>query len=170
MDADEGPLYSERPTTQVTVEVAAPAEQLWPLITDIGLPARFSTEFQGATWLDGDGLRLGARFAGRNAHAAIGEWQTTSTVIELQPGRQWAYAVGDPDQPSATWRWTLDPLPGGGTRLGLYARLGPGPSGLTPAIQAMPHKERRIVGRRLRDLHANMERTCQGLRALAERR
>lgn len=168
MDADEGPLYTERPTTQVTVDVAAAPERLWPLITDIGLPARFSTEFQGADWLDGDELRLGARFAGRSAHEAIGEWQTTSTVIELDPGRRWAYAVGDPDHPAATWRWTLDPLPGGGTRLGLQAQLGPGPSGLTPAIAANPHKERRIVARRLRDLHTNMERTCHGVRALVE--
>ncbi|WP_234706261.1 hypothetical protein [Mycolicibacterium setense] len=37
-----------------------------------------------------------------------------------------------------------------------WARMGPGPSGLTPAILAMPEKEGRIVARRLEEWQQNM--------------
>lgn len=168
VDADEGPLYSHCPTTEVSVEVGAPPQRLWPLVSDPDLPARFSSEFQGAQWLDGDGPRVGARFVGRNAHEAIGSWETTSTVVELDPERRFAYAVGDPGAPSAVWRFSLEPLAGGRTRLTQWMQMGPGRSGLSLAIDRMPDKERRIVRRRLRDHQANMQRTCEGIRDLAE--
>ena len=46
--------------------------------------------------------------------------------------------------------------------------MGPAPSGLTPAIVAMPDKEERIVARRLREHEANMRLCVEGIRALAE--
>jgi hypothetical protein len=47
--------------------------------------------------------------------------------------------------------------------------LGPGPSGLTPAIEARPDKEERIVARRLAEHEANMQRCLAGIKELAER-
>ena len=63
--------YADGPTTEATTFVHAPIETVWAFITDINLPARFSTEFKGAEWID-DGPALGATFAGRNHHNAIG--------------------------------------------------------------------------------------------------
>ena len=51
--------------------------------TQIQLPARFSTEFQGADWLEPPAV--GARFVGRSAHKAFGEWQTTCTIVHSAP-------------------------------------------------------------------------------------
>ena len=42
--------YSEGPTTEAKAVVHASGEVIWALITDIDLPARFSSEFQGADW------------------------------------------------------------------------------------------------------------------------
>lgn len=164
-----GPRYADGPTTEVEVHVEAEPAAVWRYVTDIELPARFSEEFLGARWLDGaDACAVGARFAGRNRHEAIGEWETTCTVVEVEPERVLTYAVTDPDRPSATWRFRLEPTDEG-TRLSQWVRLGPGPSGLTPAIERAPDKEERIVAARLRELRRNMQATLEGIKALAER-
>jgi uncharacterized protein YndB with AHSA1/START domain len=161
--------YAEGPSVEVSVEVEAPVARVWELVTDIDLPARFSPEFQGASWLDGeDGPRLGARFLGRNAHAAMGEWETTSWVNRFEPMRSFGWAVSDPDEPSATWWFELDEVSSGVVRLRQGGRMGPAPSGLSIAIRAMPEKEERIVERRLEEWARNMTATLEGIKALAE--
>jgi hypothetical protein len=160
--------YADGPTAEVDVHVEASPAQLWPLVTDIDLPARFSSEFCGGRWLDGaEGPAVGARFAGRNRHPAAGEWETTSYVVACEPERVFAWAVADPEHPSATWRFELEPE-AGGTRLRQWARMGPGRSGLSPAIEARPDQEERIVARRLDEWRANMRATVEGIKAQAE--
>jgi uncharacterized protein YndB with AHSA1/START domain len=160
--------YSDCPTVEVAIHIDAPPDRVWPLLTDIDLPARFSGEFQGARWLDGRaGPAVGARFAGRNRHQAIGEWETTCVVVACEEGRVFAWAVGEPEHPSASWSFELEPEQGG-SRLRQWARMGPAPSGLTAAIEAMPEKEERIVARRLDEFRANMTSVLEGIRVLAE--
>jgi hypothetical protein len=71
--------YDERPTAEAEVLIDAPVDRVWELVTDINLPAQFSNEFRGATWIDA-GPAVGARFVGRNWHKAMGEWETVSIV------------------------------------------------------------------------------------------
>ena len=47
-------------------------------------------------------------------------------------------------------------------------RIGPGRSGLNPALDAMPDKESKIIANRLREHRANMQRTLNGIKELAE--
>lgn len=158
--------YADTPETEVAVDIAAPAERVWALVRDIALPARFSSELQAAEWLD-DGPALGARFVGRNEHPAIGAWQTTCTVTRYDEGRVFEWSVGDVTAPAARWRFEVEPTPGG-CRLRQWARMGPGRSGLTPAIERMPEKEERIVARRLEEWRTNMAANLEGIKALAE--
>ena len=160
--------YADGPTVRVDLLIEAPIGRVWGLVSDVGVPARFSTELQEGRWLDVDGEpTAGSRFVGRNHHPAAGEWETTCVVTVWEPERAFAWAVGDPDHPSATWGFELDPE-GEAVRLHQWARLGPAPSGLTPAIVAMPDKEERIIARRLDEHRANMQRTLEGIKALAE--
>lgn len=160
--------YADGPSTEVDVLINAGPEMVWALVTDIELPARFSSEFNGAVWLDGATQPvLGARFAGRNEHEAIGTWETTATVIELEPLRVFGWCIGDPAAPSAAWRFTLTPE-GAATRLTQWMRMGPAPSGINFAIDAMPDKESRILHRRLAEHRANMTSTLEGIKVLAE--
>jgi hypothetical protein len=160
--------YSDCPTTQAEVLIAAPAPAVWALVCDIQLPARFSSEFDGGEWLDGAGSPApGARFTGRNQHPAIGSWETTSTICEYQPGQVLGWAVGDPDRPSARWRFTLA-ADATGTRLTQWMQMGPARSGINLAIDAMPEKESRILRRRLAEHNANMMATLAGIKELAE--
>jgi len=160
--------FADRPTTETDVFVEAPPAAVWPLVTDITAPSRFGTELQAATWVDpARQPSLGARFTGRNAHPAGGEWETTSTVVDFVPERRFGWAVGDPDRPSAVWRLELTPE-GDGTRLRYWAQMGPGPSGTTAVIEKMPDKEERIIARRLDEWRTNMAATVGGIKRLAE--
>ncbi|MPQ96614.1 SRPBCC family protein [Modestobacter sp. I12A-02628] len=153
--------YADGPTTEVQTRVDADPAAVWAWVGDIRTPCRFSEELREVRWLDAD------RFVGHSAHPAIGEWETTCTVVAREPGRELAWVVGDPDHPSASWRFTLQP-DGAGTVLRQWMRMGPAPSGLTIAITARPDKEERIVARRLEEHRANMQRTVDGIRQLAE--
>ena len=158
--------YAEGPTVTVDVVIEASVDAVWALVTDINMPARFSREFQGASWVD-TGPALGARFVGRNWHSAMGEWETTSIVSRYEPPSAFGWCVTDLDNPSATWWFELDETPTG-TRLTQGARMGPAASGLSIAIAAMPEKEERIVARRLGELEANIRATLDGIKRLAE--
>jgi uncharacterized protein YndB with AHSA1/START domain len=157
--------YADAPPVEVDVVVDAPAEKVWQLVSDIQLPARFSNEFQGADWLDVPGV--GAKFVGRSAHKAFGEWQTTCTITEYAPGREFGYRVGEKERPSARWRFSLEPAEQG-THLRFWMKMGPGWSGLSVAIERMPEKESKIVARRMEEFRANMTATLAGIKELAE--
>lgn len=158
--------YVEGPSTVTEVHVEAPPAAVWALVCDIDLPGRFSAEFVRGEWEDG-GPALGARFTGHNHHDAVGDWHTSCTVVDYEPERRFGWAVGDPDRPSALWRFELEPS-GAGTTLRQWMRLGPGPSFLTVAIERMPDKEERIIDRRLAEHRGNMEATVLGIKELAE--
>lgn len=162
--------YADGPTAEATVHVSAPPEVLWPLVSDIHLMASLSTEVQEVAWLDEVGEpAVGAAFRGRSRHRAVGEWTTTSRIIACDPPRVFAWAVEDPEDPSATWRFELTPR-AGGTDLRQWARMGPGFSFLCQAIAAMPEKEERIVAGRLREWQAAIEANLAALKKLAEAR
>jgi hypothetical protein len=158
--------YADGPTVEVDVLIDAPAERVWQLVSDIELPARFSSEFLGASWLD-DGPAVGARFVGRNHHDALGEWETTSIVYRFEPAKAFGWHVTDADNPSSSWWFTMDEEPDG-VRLRQGVRMGPAPSGLSIAIAAMPDKEERIIARRLEEFERNMRATLDGIKQLAE--
>lgn len=158
--------YADAPTAEVSAEIDARPADIWPLVCDIGLPARFSDEFQGAEWID-DGPAVGATFRGWNRREPDMEWDVVCTLTGFEPERVFEWTVGDPAHKVARWRLELTPN-GESTTLTFHAEMGPGDSGLTPAIQAMPDKEERIVARRLEEWNANMARTVEGIKALAE--
>ncbi len=158
--------YADGPASSVEVHVDAPASVVWPLLCDINLPGRFSKEFERAEWLD-DGPAVGATFRGHNRHARVGVWSVVCTVTAMEPERVFEWTVGDVDFKAARWRFDLA-AGGGGSTLRFSAEMGPGPSGLTPAIERMPDREEDIVARRLDEWTANMQRTIDGIKELAE--
>jgi uncharacterized membrane protein len=163
-----GARYADKPTVQVETFVNAPVEQVWEIVSDVTLMPTMSTELQSVDWLDGaTGPAVGARFLGRNRHDALGEWESTSTVIECVEPEVFAWAVGDPALPTAVWRFTLQPRDGG-TVVGEWVRIGPARSGLSVAIDRMPEKEQKIVFVRMREFEANMTATLTAIKERAE--
>ena len=163
-----GARYADKPTVQVRTWIGAPPARVWELVSDVGLMPAMSSELQSVEWLDGaDGPAPGARFAARNRHEALGEWGSVSQVVDCEPERVFCWAVGDPADPAALWRFLLEPKDGG-TELSEWVQLGPGPSGLSLAIEQMPDKEQKIVFVRLREFERNMTFTLERVKALAE--
>ena len=159
---------ADEPGTSAEVVIAAPPERVWALVTDIELPARFSEEFLGASWVgSADGPAVGASFVGRSTHPAAGEWEAESFVEFYEEGRRFGWATVSLANPGSRWCYELEAVPEG-TRLRYSMSIGPGPSGLSIALEAMPDKESRILERRLEEHHANMVRTLQGIASLAE--
>jgi uncharacterized protein YndB with AHSA1/START domain len=164
-----GQVYADTPVVTAQIDIEAPPERVWGMVSDIFLMPELSSELREVSWLDGvAGPAVGHRFTGRNAHPAMGEWETVSTVVACDPPRCFAWAVGDPGHPSATWRFTLRPH-GTGTRLEQWYQMGPARSGLNVAIDAMPDKEAKIVFVRLREHETGMKHNLEAIKERAER-
>lgn len=160
--------YRDQPTIEVTQRVHCDVATAWNHVTDITVPARCSAELQSVEWLDGaDHVELGARFRGRNKNEAIGEWETVCEVAEVEEQRRWVWNVLGHDGPVATWGFEVEPA-SDGVLIRQWARMGPGPSGLTIGIAAQPDKEARIVARRLSEWQRNMAANLEWIRAAAE--
>jgi len=160
--------YRDCPTVEVEERVAGDPAAIWELVTDINLPARFSEELQSVEWLDdATGVAVGNRFRGSNNNEHLGDWQTICEVIEVEPQRRWVYQVHGPDGIMATWGFEVDPGRDAVT-VRQFARMGPGPSGLSIAITAMPDKESRIVSRRLSEWRSNIAANLAGIKSLIE--
>lgn len=164
-----GARYADKPTVEVQIWIDAPPRRVWSLVSDIELMPSMSDELQSVVWLDGViEAAVGARFLGRSQHEALGEWATTSYVVECVPERVFAWAVEDPNNPAAVWRFCLEPKDGG-TELTEWMQMGPGRSGLSIAIDRMPDKEEKIVSVRMREFEQNMTVTVEHIKKLAER-
>ncbi|ALL76238.1 cyclase [Pseudonocardia sp. EC080610-09] len=156
--------YADGPTTEAETRVDADPVAVWELVTDLGFLSGVSTEMQRAAWVGDAAPGPGARIRGEHRHDARGEWTTVSTVTGWEPGRVFEWTV-EPDQDggaAAVWRFELTP-DDGGTRLRQWARMGPGPSGLTEVIATRPELEERIVAGRLREWQAGMERNLEAV-------
>ncbi|WP_306364257.1 SRPBCC family protein [Nocardia sp. CC227C] len=160
--------YRDQPTIEVSERVSCTPAQAWALVTDITLPSRFSEELESAQWLDGaDRVAVGARFRGTNRHSAMGNWCTDCEIIEVEPERRWVWQVHGPAGVSATWGFEVDPARSG-VIVRQWGRLGPGPSGLSHAISAMPDKESRIIANRLAEWERNMRANLAAVKATFE--
>ncbi len=160
--------YRDQPTVEVEQRVVGDPARIWELVTDIDLPARFSAELQAVEWLDGaTGVEVGSRFRGHNQNPALGEWATECTVVEVVPGSRWVWTVNAGDDLMATWGFEVDPGRDAVT-VRQWARMGPDPSGLNIAIDAMPDKEGRIISQRMAEWRTNMAANLAGIRSIIE--
>lgn len=156
---------ADGPGTVVEVDIKARVSEVWDMVTDLNFGAAFSEEFVGARWAAGfDGPGVGAKFIGSNTHPAIGEWDVDCFVNRYEEHKEFGWVTSDPDNPGARWCFEMASI-AGATRLRYSVALGPGPSGISQAIKAMPEKEPRILHRRIEEHRANMQRMVDAARA-----
>lgn len=163
-----GARYADQPTVEVHTWIDAPPERVWTLVSDVEAMPDMSTELQRIEWSGGaTGPALGAAFVGHNRHPQVGDWSAPARIVEWDEPAAFGWEVGRAGDPAAYWRFVLEPADGG-TRLRQWVRLGPGPSGLTPAIVAMPDKEQKIVHGRLCEFERNMTATLAAIKQRVE--
>jgi uncharacterized protein YndB with AHSA1/START domain len=160
---------SDLPSLEVARTVSAPPEQVWSLVSDVTRVGDWGAECVKAEWIDGaTGPAVGARFLGHQVRKGR-TWQTISVVTESEPAVSFAWAVEDPANPAATWRYQLASDGSGGTVLRYQVVMGPGPSGVTAKIAEMPDREEHIIAGRLKELERNMTATLEAIKQAAER-
>jgi hypothetical protein len=160
--------YRDQPTVEVEERIVGDPAAIWALVIDITLPARFSGELQSVEWVgDATDVAVGNRFRGHNQNPDLGDWSTECTVVEVEPGSRWTWTVNGGDSLMATWGFEVDPGRDAVT-VRQWGRMGPDPSGLNIAIDAMPEKEGRIISRRMREWRTNMQANLAGIKALIE--
>ena len=102
------PAMSE--TLSVSIDVAAPPEVVYRLVSDLPRMGEWSPENVGCRWLGGaTGPEVGARFKGRNRRGWR-RWSTTGTVVAAVPGREIAWDVTSVfGLPVARWGYRIEP-------------------------------------------------------------
>ena len=65
--ADGSARIQDGPGVVAEIDTDARPRQVWEVISDINMPAKFSDEFAGAEWLSDDEIAAGAIFRGRSA-------------------------------------------------------------------------------------------------------
>lgn len=101
---------------EVSIEITAPPELVWDLLTDITKMGRWSPECKKCEWLDGaDTPRVGARFRGHNKRGLL-RWSSVATLVEVDRPRHFAYDVYPSEM---RWGYRFEPT-STGTRLTEY--------------------------------------------------
>lgn len=80
------------PSISRSTPVAASAEEVWSLVSDLPRMGEFSPENIGGYWVDGTGPAVGAKFRGTNRNGSK-QWSTKATVVECVPGRLLTFDV-----------------------------------------------------------------------------
>src|SRR5687767_630723 len=100
------------PEVKVAERVAAPADALYAMVSDVTRMGEWSPENLGGRWLGAaTGPAVGARFRGSNRRG-LRRWSTTCTVVAADPGRRFAFEVAFAGIPVA--RWSYEFAPGNG--------------------------------------------------------
>ncbi|GIH12464.1 SRPBCC family protein [Rugosimonospora africana] len=157
-------------TTEIDMEIDLPIEQVWKLISDVGLVGSCSPECVHAAWLDGAGDPpiAGARFEGRNKFPNGHTGTVECVVTEAQSPSVFEWVVLDGERevgrPGSIWRYELRP----GTRAGTTAvrhrfTHGRGMSGLRAEADADPGRADAAVRERLEQLHGYMTVTLHAM-------
>src|ERR1700683_1666460 len=100
----------------VTVHMAASAERVWDLVSDVTRVGEFSPETFEAEWLGGaSGPEGSGRFRGQcRRHGRGPEYSRGCPVVACDPGREFAFAVTGPRGMTVnTWRYQLEPSAAG---------------------------------------------------------
>jgi Polyketide cyclase / dehydrase and lipid transport len=143
-----------------SLEVAASAEKLWQLISDVSRMGAWSQETLRAEWVGGaTGPAVGARFRSYGKG-----WPSRSTLIEVEaaePGKSFGFATVAGHYRHTHWMYKLTPCDGG-TRVA-ETRTAPTPPSYP--VYAFRRIFRRDGGRSFED---GMRAALQRLKAAAE--
>lgn len=101
----------------VSIDISAPPERVYGLVSDITLMGQWSPECVRCAWTGGaTGPAVGARFKARNKGRRGPAWFNSPVVTAAEPGREFAFNRSGPGMGSYTWRYVFEPIPTG-TRL-----------------------------------------------------
>lgn len=145
-----------------SIEIAAPPETVWSLVSDIARMGEWSPICHRCEWLgDADHAEVGARFVGHNK-ANGARWSRECTITAAEPGRELAFSTYFRGAESTRWRYTFEATPTGTRVVEAYDVISvPRWVKAVRMLPGMPHKS-------LRDGQEGMRVTLERLKAAAE--
>lgn len=148
----------------VSIEIAAPPERVYALVSDITRMGEWSPECYRCDWVKGaTGPAVGARFRAKNKGGRGPSWSNSPVVTSAETGREFAFNRKGPGIGSYTWRYVMEPT-AVGTRL-TESFDSERPLGRTMTIITMKWTG---SADRDADLHKGMLTTLERLKAAAE--
>jgi hypothetical protein len=149
--------------SHVSLDVNAPADKLYELVSDVRRMGEWSPECRDCEWIDGaTGPAVGARFKGSNRHG-LARWSTRPLVVSASEGREFAFVIRHLGRDMTKWSYRFEPAAEGTTVTESFEML----NGVPWYFRL---SERVLMGVRDRkaDLEANMRQTLERLKAAAE--
>ncbi len=103
---------------EVEAVVDATPEQVWRVLSDVPRVGEWSHECHSASWVEGHGTAVvGAQFFGSNRAGRM-RWGRRCTITEAMPRQTLVYRTSGGIPPDSTeWRFEIEALPSGGTRI-----------------------------------------------------
>ena len=93
----------------VSKEIAAPAELVWTMVSDLPRMGEWSPESEGGTWIgSATAPTPGAKFRGVNRNGKK-HWKSAVTVLDADPGRRFSFRVSALGLKVAEWGYTFEP-------------------------------------------------------------
>jgi uncharacterized protein YndB with AHSA1/START domain len=100
-------------TDSAAIEVMAPPERVWKLVSDVRNYGKWSPENRETDWRGAiRHAQIGARFRGRNRKGLF-TWWTTAEVVECEPGAVFEFVTYVAGRRSTYWRYELSEIPEG---------------------------------------------------------
>lgn len=148
-----------------TIDIAAPADEVYALVADLTNMGAWSPETHKVEWLDGATAAVpGARFKGWN-HTQVGplplKWSTTCVVRQADPGRTLSF---DTTTSGARWTYRFEPTADGTGCTVTETRE----EIASPFLVKVAWVSKKFANHRRDQLAAGMEVTLQRLKAAAE--
>jgi uncharacterized protein YndB with AHSA1/START domain len=157
-------MTERRRRDAVSIDIAAPPEKVYDLVSDITRMGEWSPECYRCEWTKGaTGPAVGARFKAKNKGGRGPSWFNTPEVTAAEPGREFAFNRSGPGVGSYTWRYVLEPIPTG-------TKLTESFDADRPLGKAMTWITMKWTGSADRDadLHEGMVTTLSRIKAAAE--
>jgi hypothetical protein len=101
----------DKPSASATIDIAAPPEKIYTMVSDLPGMARLAEEYRGGRWL-GEPAVVGSKFRGHNRRGWR-RWSTTVTVTDADPGRRFGFDVHFYGLPISHWEYSLTPTDDG---------------------------------------------------------
>ncbi|MEY2398494.1 MAG: hypothetical protein QOJ00_1668 [Actinomycetota bacterium] len=146
---------------EVSIDIAAPREKVWGLISDFGNMGTWSPELRRIIWLRGAKRpEVGARFMGVNRHGLM-VWATISKITKCAEREQIEWEVSTS---STRWGYRFEDTATGGTRVTEYREE----YKKSPAVLKLVQRSGMIGGDRDALMRQGMQTTLERVKAAAE--
>jgi hypothetical protein len=96
---------SQPTTASRSIDIAAPPEAVYGVVSDITRTGEWSPECHTCVWL-GEAGTVGSRFKGSNK-VGPARWSTTAEVTAADPGREFAFATLFRGGHATRWSYTM---------------------------------------------------------------